>query len=92
MFYHFAPFPSWCFATFAPFPSHTTCVLAQGLALMTVSHLQPEEDCYKLVLNRRDSETIASNYFRPRCTSEILHPDLTPTRGNPGLLLCFSHF
>ncbi|KAM4646725.1 LOW QUALITY PROTEIN: kinesin-like protein KIF17 [Amazona ochrocephala] len=39
----------------------------------------PEEDRYKLLLNRRDSETIASNYFRPRRTSEILHPDPTPT-------------
>ncbi|XP_030363776.1 kinesin-like protein KIF17 isoform X2 [Strigops habroptila] len=43
----------------------------------------PEEDRYKLVLNRSDSETIASNYFRPRRTSQILHPDPTPTRG-PG--------
>ncbi|XP_065552753.1 kinesin-like protein KIF17 isoform X2 [Lathamus discolor] len=43
----------------------------------------PEEDRYKLVLDRSDSETVASNYFRPRRTSEILHPNPTPTRA-PG--------
>ncbi|XP_065552756.1 kinesin-like protein KIF17 isoform X5 [Lathamus discolor] len=44
----------------------------------------PEEDRYKLVLDRSDSETVASNYFRPRRTSEILHPNPTPTRAAPG--------
>ncbi|XP_057289009.1 kinesin-like protein KIF17 [Pezoporus wallicus] len=42
-----------------------------------------EEDRYKLVLNRSDSETIASNYFRPRRTSVILHHNPTPTRAAP---------
>ncbi|NXI78722.1 KIF17 protein, partial [Rhipidura dahli] len=37
-----------------------------------VSHLQPEEDHYRLVLDRSDSETIASNYFRSRRASQIL--------------------
>ncbi|XP_062486160.1 kinesin-like protein KIF17 isoform X3 [Pezoporus occidentalis] len=44
----------------------------------------PEEDRYKLVVNRSDSETIASDYFRPRRTSVILHPNPTPTRAAPG--------
>ncbi|NXF36417.1 KIF17 protein, partial [Nyctibius bracteatus] len=34
--------------------------------------LTPEEDRYKLVLNRSDSETIASNYFRSTRASRIL--------------------
>ncbi|NXS05928.1 KIF17 protein, partial [Oxylabes madagascariensis] len=37
-----------------------------------VCHLQPEEDHYRLVLDRSDSETIASNYFRSRRASQIL--------------------
>ncbi|XP_071622890.1 kinesin-like protein KIF17 isoform X2 [Heliangelus exortis] len=45
---------------------------------------QPEEDRYKLVLNRSDSEIIASNYFRSPRTSRILQPDLTKNRAAPG--------
>ncbi|NXB96613.1 KIF17 protein, partial [Vidua chalybeata] len=37
-----------------------------------VWHLQPEEDYYRLVLDRSDGETIASNYFRSRRASQIL--------------------
>ncbi|XP_030319631.1 kinesin-like protein KIF17 [Calypte anna] len=44
----------------------------------------PEEDRYKLVLNRSDSEIIASNYFRSPRTSRILQPDLTKNRAAPG--------
>ncbi|KAM6312943.1 kinesin-like protein KIF17 [Podargus strigoides] len=36
---------------------------------------------YKLVLDRSDSETIASNYFQSTRTSRILHPAPTATRG-----------
>ncbi|NXX34328.1 KIF17 protein, partial [Nicator chloris] len=35
-------------------------------------HLQPEEDHYRLVLDRSDSEAVASNYFRSRRASQIL--------------------
>ncbi|XP_051493331.1 kinesin-like protein KIF17 isoform X2 [Apus apus] len=45
---------------------------------------RPEEDRYKLLLNRSDSETIASSYFRSTRTSRILPPDLTPSRAAPG--------
>ncbi|XP_006883734.1 PREDICTED: kinesin-like protein KIF17 [Elephantulus edwardii] len=34
-----------------------------------------EEDRYKLMLNRSDSENIASNYFRPKRASQILSTD-----------------
>ncbi|XP_028663609.2 kinesin-like protein KIF17 [Erpetoichthys calabaricus] len=34
-----------------------------------------EEDRYKQMLNRSDSENIASNYFRPRRASQILNSD-----------------
>ncbi|NXY59012.1 KIF17 protein, partial [Callaeas wilsoni] len=37
-----------------------------------VCHLQPDEDHYRLVLDRSDSETIASNYFRSRRASQML--------------------
>ncbi|KAM6240936.1 kinesin-like protein KIF17 isoform 2-T3 [Porphyrio hochstetteri] len=50
----------------------------------------PEEDRYKLVLNRSDSETIASNYFSSRRTSRILCPDPAPTRAPPGAPGCTS--
>ncbi|XP_071654575.1 kinesin-like protein KIF17 isoform X2 [Patagioenas fasciata] len=43
--------------------------------------LSPEEDRYKLVLNRSDSETIANSYFRSRRTSRILHQDPTSDPG-----------
>uniref|UniRef100_A0A8C8B1Y3 Kinesin-like protein n=1 Tax=Otus sunia TaxID=257818 RepID=A0A8C8B1Y3_9STRI len=45
---------------------------------------EPEEDRYKLLLNRSDSETIASNYFRSRRASHMLHPDPTKNRAAPG--------
>ncbi|XP_066059353.1 uncharacterized protein [Chamaea fasciata] len=38
----------------------------------------PEEDHYRLVLDRSDSETIASNYFRSRRAGQILHLDQAP--------------
>ncbi|XP_038015506.1 kinesin-like protein KIF17 isoform X2 [Motacilla alba alba] len=38
----------------------------------------PEEDHYRLVLDRSDSETIASNYFRSRRASQILQLDQAP--------------
>ncbi|KAM9370170.1 kinesin-like protein KIF17 [Phaethornis superciliosus] len=44
----------------------------------------PEEDGYKLVLNRSDSETIASNYFRSPRTSRILQPNLAKNQAAPG--------
>ncbi|KAM9630419.1 kinesin-like protein KIF17 isoform 4-T4 [Morphnus guianensis] len=44
----------------------------------------PEEDRYQLVLNRSDSQTVASNYFRPQRASRILHPDPTENRALPG--------
>ncbi|KAM6045923.1 LOW QUALITY PROTEIN: kinesin-like protein KIF17 [Theristicus caerulescens] len=46
--------------------------------------LTPEEDRYKLVFDRRDSETVASNYFQPTRASRILHPDPTKDRAPPG--------
>ncbi|XP_065506359.1 kinesin-like protein KIF17 [Caloenas nicobarica] len=46
--------------------------------------LAPEEDRYKLVLNRSDSENIASSYFRSRRTSRILHQDPTSEPAPPG--------
>ncbi|NXI00643.1 KIF17 protein, partial [Pachycephala philippinensis] len=45
---------------------------AVGDRRVLVSHLQPEEDHYRLVLDRSDSETIAGNYFRSRRASQIL--------------------
>lgn len=44
----------------------------------SVCHLQPEEDHYRLLLDRSDSETVASNYFRSRRASQILHLDQGP--------------
>lgn len=58
-------------------PFYQFCLIAG--AADSVSHLQPEEDHYRLVLDRSDSETIASNYFRSRRASQILHLD----QGNP---------
>ncbi|KAL6067356.1 hypothetical protein STEG23_012449 [Scotinomys teguina] len=51
-------------------------------------HMQ-EEDRYKLMLNRSDSENIASNYFRSKRASQILSTDpmksLTYHNSPPGL-------
>ncbi|XP_054577321.1 kinesin-like protein KIF17 isoform X2 [Eptesicus fuscus] len=48
-----------------------------------------EEDRYKLMLSRSDSENIASNYFRPKRASQILSTDprksLTHHSSPPGL-------
>ncbi|KAM5248681.1 kinesin-like protein KIF17 [Ctenodactylus gundi] len=48
-----------------------------------------EEDRYRLMLNRSDSENIASNYFRPKRASQILSTDpiksLTLHNSPPGL-------
>ncbi|XP_039710297.1 LOW QUALITY PROTEIN: kinesin-like protein KIF17 [Pteropus medius] len=48
-----------------------------------------EEDRYKLMLSRSDSEHIASNYFRPKRASQILSTDpmksLTHHNSPPGL-------
>nr|KAF6505693.1 kinesin family member 17 [Rousettus aegyptiacus] len=48
-----------------------------------------EEDRYKLMLSRSDSENIASNYFRPKRASQILSTDpmksLTHHNSPPGL-------
>ncbi|XP_075629496.1 kinesin-like protein KIF17 isoform X3 [Balearica regulorum gibbericeps] len=44
----------------------------------------PEEDRYKLVLNRSDSETVASNYFGSTRASRILHPDPAKNRAAAG--------
>ncbi|NXD86539.1 KIF17 protein, partial [Halcyon senegalensis] len=41
-------------------------------AAHSVLRFQPEEDRYKLVLNRSDSETIASNYFGLSRARQIL--------------------
>ena len=63
---------------------------------------QQEEDRYKLLLSRSDSENIASNYFRSRRASQILSMDpmkslreclahLLPSGPSPGesfLALC----
>ncbi|NWU38510.1 KIF17 protein, partial [Hylia prasina] len=51
-----------------PKPSRTSPSNESG----EVCHLQPEEDPYRLVLDRSDSETTASNYFRSRRASQIL--------------------
>nr|KAF6382349.1 kinesin family member 17 [Pipistrellus kuhlii] len=49
-----------------------------------------EEDRYKLMLSRSDSENIASNYFRPKRASQILSTDpmkrLTHHSSPPGLI------
>lgn len=46
---------------------------------MAVTHevlkSQQEEDRYKLMLSRSDSENIASNYFRSKRASQILSTD-----------------
>ncbi|KAM6116664.1 kinesin-like protein KIF17 [Phoenicopterus ruber ruber] len=57
---------------------------AQKSPLAESRELTPEEDRYKLVLNRSDSEAIASNYFRPTRASRILHPDPAQARAPPG--------
>ncbi|XP_068271182.1 kinesin-like protein KIF17 [Nyctibius grandis] len=46
--------------------------------------LTPEEDRYELVLDRSDSETIASNYFRSTRASRILCSDPTTNQAPPG--------
>ncbi|KAM6371409.1 kinesin-like protein KIF17 [Pluvialis apricaria] len=46
-------------------------------------HHTPEEDRYKLLLNRSDSETAATNYFGRRRASRILHPDPAHNRAPP---------
>ncbi|XP_072740010.1 kinesin-like protein KIF17 isoform X1 [Ciconia boyciana] len=43
----------------------------------------PQEDRYKLVLDRNDSETVASNYFRSPRPSRSLRPEPAPRRGKP---------
>ncbi|KAM6236361.1 kinesin-like protein KIF17 isoform 1-T1 [Spheniscus humboldti] len=57
---------------------------ARKSPLAESGELTPEEDRYKLVLNRSDSETVASNYFRPTRASRILLPDPTTNRAPPG--------
>ncbi|XP_062449332.1 kinesin-like protein KIF17 isoform X2 [Rhea pennata] len=44
--------------------------------------LMQEEDRYKLMLNRSDSENIASNYFRSKRTSQILNADPMKNRAH----------
>ncbi|XP_068270673.1 kinesin-like protein KIF17 isoform X2 [Nyctibius grandis] len=46
--------------------------------------LTREEDRYELVLDRSDSETIASNYFRSTRASRILCSDPTTNQAPPG--------
>ncbi|KAM5270053.1 kinesin-like protein KIF17 isoform 2-T2 [Hipposideros larvatus] len=50
-----------------------------------------EEDRYKLMLSRSDSENIASNYFRPKRASQILGTDpmkSLPRHNSPPSLSC----
>lgn len=68
---------------FAIFLSRNPRASAESGAADAVFRFQPEEDRYKLVLNRSDSETVASNYFRPTRASRILLPDPTTNRGRP---------
>ncbi|XP_068514653.1 kinesin-like protein KIF17 isoform X3 [Anas acuta] len=42
-----------------------------------------EEDRYKLMLNRSESESIASNYFRSKRASQILNTDPMKNRAQP---------
>lgn len=42
---------------------------------------QQEEDRYRLMLSRSDSENIANNYFRPKRASQILSTDPMKTLG-----------
>nr|XP_025971515.1 kinesin-like protein KIF17 isoform X1 [Dromaius novaehollandiae] len=44
--------------------------------------LMQEEDRYKLMLNRSDSENIASNYFRSKRASQILNADPMKNRAH----------
>ncbi|XP_014807358.1 PREDICTED: kinesin-like protein KIF17 isoform X1 [Calidris pugnax] len=44
----------------------------------------PEQDRYKLLLTRSDSETATNNYFGPRRASRILHPGLAQHPAPPG--------
>ncbi|XP_023578369.1 kinesin-like protein KIF17 isoform X2 [Octodon degus] len=44
-----------------------------------------EEDRYKLMLSRSDSESIASNYFRSKRASQIFSTDPTKSLASPGL-------
>lgn len=49
---------------------------------------QQEEDRYRLMLSRSDSENIASNYFRPKRASQILGTDPMKSLGErPARLL-----
>lgn len=49
---------------------------------------QQEEDRYKVMLSRSDSENIASNYFRPKRASQILSTDPMKSLSEcPALLL-----
>lgn len=48
---------------------------------------QQEEDRYKLMLNKSDSENIASNYFRSKRTSQILNSDSMKSLGKCAFLL-----
>lgn len=61
-------------------PFYQFCLIAG--AADSVCHLQPEEDHYRLVLDKSDNETIANNYFRSRRASQILHL----VRSNPFFL------
>ncbi|XP_075802153.1 kinesin-like protein KIF17 isoform X1 [Microtus pennsylvanicus] len=66
-----------------PAPTRKTSAVDNG-----EPHLQ-EEDRYKLMLSRSDSENIASNYFRSKRASQILSTDpmksLTHHNSPPGL-------
>ena len=49
---------------------------------------QQEEDRYRLMLSRSDSENIASNYFRPKRASQILSAEPMKSLGErPARLL-----
>lgn len=49
--------------------------MCQGILTHEDLTSQQEEDRYKLMLSRSDSENIASNYFRPKRASQILSSD-----------------
>ncbi|CAN9511947.1 unnamed protein product [Ophioblennius macclurei] len=58
-----------------------------------VSFMQMEEDRYKEMLDRSDSENIASSYFKPKRASQLLGAEVTKGHGvhSPPLLNVAAH-
>ena len=57
------------------------CTLKCNHWLSTVWYLQVEEDRYKEMLDRSDSENIASSYFKSKRASQLLGGDAAKGHG-----------